>query len=188
MRHRNVYVALINLSFPAIVKSTIISQPKGPSKGDWLWMSSVLPLGSGVGYKGQRGKLGFAITKPSKGVGGHSGLRHLPANWHWVWLLRYTDSKASAKVQLSLNSYIHQSCDWHFHLAYSGASQIKWLLNHPFDLHPTLNPCYPGFQLLRATPSTLCSGQTPGFIVYPSFSLILPISLSSPLTCCFVIS
>lgn len=33
MRHRNVYVALINLSFPATVKLTIISQPKGPSKG-----------------------------------------------------------------------------------------------------------------------------------------------------------
>lgn len=34
MRHRNVYVALINLSFPAVVKSTVISQPKGLSKGD----------------------------------------------------------------------------------------------------------------------------------------------------------
>ena len=36
-------------------------------------MSSVLPLGSGAGYKGQRGKLGFAITKPSKGLGGTLG-------------------------------------------------------------------------------------------------------------------
>lgn len=32
MRHRNVYVALINLSFPAIVKSTIISQLKASAR------------------------------------------------------------------------------------------------------------------------------------------------------------
>lgn len=36
-------------------------------------MLSVLPLGSGVGYKSQKRKLGFAITKPSKGVGGTLG-------------------------------------------------------------------------------------------------------------------
>lgn len=101
--HGSMYVALMNLASYSIITFIVIFQPRGPSKGDWMWIWP-LPWTQQWGVRDSVGKQRFVVTKARKIMGGHN-LSSASCQLVDMELPKSTDSTASPNIHRSLSHW-----------------------------------------------------------------------------------